>query len=1036
MLIRCLVLLVFVLCGCSTGEIGVGDGGGLDDDGTTTDDGYSSADDSQPPDGVTSCEAIDFSPTDNSLAFSLLIDEPSGIDRVSQPVTIGVPLQRGTVQDSEQIRLADGNRLIPTQNRLLSYFPDGSAQYVLLDFQADLVAGERRVLSVRPNEPRTPACEDEALVVDQSNPDLITVNTGPLKIEIARDSSQGFNPIRQMWLDNVLVKRAEDSCSLNLAYETTEPEQPYTAEIRNTPIEVLRNGVLSPEVDPQRFDYIWMRKSNGGPQVSNIVDPASVSAEVEESGPLRSVVTVRGRLMRADDNSIKLGDFSLRFHFYAGKKYFRLQHTFLFSYDVNGTFLRTLELEIPVSLGDSVEYLARPAEADVLGALAVGSDAVLYTEGNPDPFDENNNADDINQPTFVLDVDGGTVASGSLSKGWIGARGTTAAVGIGVRDFADLYPASLEVRRSDNDLAQLVFGFWSGHGDYVLHHGNTADPKETSGTAITHECIIMLGDSAGFADRYQRFSDPILPFSDPEYVFGKVDTLSYIPPSRPGLDDSYDIEMALLLSADDRATRRHNITGLMNFGSSPKLWLNQSDWQSGESQGWYVGIRRYKVMDPYEGFEHHNINVDYLAMLQALRTAYYPYRRYVAQKWAHNLNVATIQWEVSENGKIGYGMRHCAYQWGTLRDTAAGASAQHAVYGHDPLHGWLEYNLTGDLRTLEGLATYSKLYMADDAIRDRSDANDPGAFGAMLLPIFALIPDFPNREAVIAKGNELGAMLFLDTSEGIRLPWADHYGTLRSADYLPTMMFYYLMTQDPRMAEAYLDWVAFAFQHRWQWNGSRWIIPVGWPSTAYTPIYAFGYHLDGDPRYLQVIKTEMPRWAPREEHAQLRATQGWDGFHNMSMAELFAWPEGLGYPGSESQYGYTGMMSQHSQQSFFRKIFSLGIYEWGGNEEPQLTPLGPYPAALTLGQEVSYTVEASDSDGSVARVEFALRFDGGPEIDLGTDETAPYTVIIPANVFSDEGEYEFITRAVDDQGASWMTNVYLICSSSGCSAIQ
>jgi hypothetical protein len=1032
--LRTLVLLFGLLfSGCSGGVIGSEDSGV--NDGGTDSDGYVSDDNDMIDDGEVSCGPVDFDPGDNPLAFSLLIDEPSGVDRISQAVTIGVPLQRGTVQDFEQVRLADGNRLIPTQNRLLSNFPDGSAQFVLLDFQTDLTAGERRVLTVRPNEPRAQTCESDALVVDQSNPETITVDTGPLKVEIARDGSQGFNPIRQMWLDGVLVKRAEDTCALHLDYETTEPMRPYTAEIRDTPIEILRDGQVVMESDPLRFDYIWMRKSNGGPLVSNIVDPASVTAEVEQSGPLRTVVTVRGRLMRADDNSIKLGDFTLRFHFYAGKSYFRLQHTFLFSYDVNGTFLRTLELEIPVSLGDSVEYLARPAEADVLGALAVGSDAVLYTEGNPDPFDENNNADDINKPTFVLDVNGSPVASGSMAKGWIGARGTTAAVGIGVRDFADLYPASLEVRKVDNDVARLVFGLWSGHGDYVLHHGETADPNETSGTAITHECIIMLGDSADFAGDYQRFADPILPFSDPEYVFGQVDTFSYIPPSRPGLEDSFDIKMALFLSADDRATTRRNITGLMNFGSSPKLWLNQSDWRNGESRGWYVGIRRHVIYDPYEGFEHHNVNTDYLSLLQALRTAYYSYRRYAARKWAHNMNVATIQWEVSPHGKFGYGMRHGAYQWGTTRRTVYGARNGHEVYGHDPLHGWLEYNLTGDLRTLEGLATYANLYMADDDIRNLSDANDPGAYGAMMLPVFALIPDFPEREVVVSKGQELNAMLFVDTSHGARLPWADDYDTLRSSDYLPTMMFYYFMTQDPRMAEAYGDWVEFAFQHRWEWDGSQWIWDPGWSAIAYTPVYAFGYHLTGDERYLQFIKTVMPRDPPRPEYVQLREADGWDGLHQMNIALLFAWPWGLGIPGSDSAYGLTGQASQHSNQLFFRKIFSLGVYEWDGNQEPELTVLGPNPAALTLGQEFSYTVNATDPDGSVERVEFTLRFNGGPEQDMGVDQTAPYSVTIGADVFTAEGEYEFITRAIDDQGASWMANVYVVCTGSGCTEI-
>ena len=82
--------------------------------------------------------------------IALKIKEAEGITRRKYPLTRGVPLPQGTVTGVENLSLQDAQgQDVPVQLRVLGRWPDGSAKWVLVDFQADVEAGQEAVYTLR-----------------------------------------------------------------------------------------------------------------------------------------------------------------------------------------------------------------------------------------------------------------------------------------------------------------------------------------------------------------------------------------------------------------------------------------------------------------------------------------------------------------------------------------------------------------------------------------------------------------------------------------------------------------------------------------------------------------------------------------------------------------------------------------------------------------------------------------------------------------------------------------------------------------------
>ena len=78
-----------------------------------------------------------------SQIVPLHIQAPRDVE--GQPVTLGVPLPRGSLRDPAMLRLLDSeSNPVPLQTTALSHWPDGSIKWVLLDFLIRSLRAGRR----------------------------------------------------------------------------------------------------------------------------------------------------------------------------------------------------------------------------------------------------------------------------------------------------------------------------------------------------------------------------------------------------------------------------------------------------------------------------------------------------------------------------------------------------------------------------------------------------------------------------------------------------------------------------------------------------------------------------------------------------------------------------------------------------------------------------------------------------------------------------------------------------------------------------
>lgn len=130
------------------------------------------------------CEII------SAQEITLTVEEPAGVNRISEAVTSGIPLPVGT--QTQNWSLFDGTRQIPVQVTRLP----GRTPWMLLDFQVDVPASGTKSLllrgvpsSVSPNKP---------LVINEDAAQIIVI-TGPLKLLIKKNP---FNLFESVWIDS------------------------------------------------------------------------------------------------------------------------------------------------------------------------------------------------------------------------------------------------------------------------------------------------------------------------------------------------------------------------------------------------------------------------------------------------------------------------------------------------------------------------------------------------------------------------------------------------------------------------------------------------------------------------------------------------------------------------------------------------------------------------------------------------------------------------------------------------------------------
>ena len=355
----------------------------------------------------------------------------AGINRTAEPLTVGVPLP-----DDPNTGVSDVNRLTLSgaavgQFRVLGRWPSGRIKWVLVDTQADIVAGQPNT-AISLTDGGSGSFGGSNLAVD--NGATITVNTGVAVFTIRKAK---FNGIDQAVVGGTTVVASGSS----KGFTVTGPAPGQT---------------ICP---PCTTVY------------SSSNDPAS-TAIIEENGPSKVVIKADGNHVDAAGNVYM--HFTARLYFYLGKTSVKITSTLRNAdYGASNTFATAYkghqgyELDVTPALSGSPNYaIANHTATPTTGTLS-GTDSVYLYQGDSQqmryqdwcgfgcvPYTKDSGYTIAKNGAVLL---GGT--SGQYPQGWADitdSRGV--GVEIGVYQLAAYGPKSLEFNGGGSDVR---IGIWA-----------------------------------------------------------------------------------------------------------------------------------------------------------------------------------------------------------------------------------------------------------------------------------------------------------------------------------------------------------------------------------------------------------------------------------------------------------------------------------------------------------------------------------------------------------------------------------------------
>lgn len=515
------------------------------------------------------------------------------------PVAGGVPLPRGLVDSAQDVSIwNDKGEQLPAQVRALAAWPDGSVKWVFCQFLA--TPGESYVLEHQPNRPFT-----GTLTVD-ADERRVTVDTGPLRFTIRKDGS-GF--LDEVWLDGEpLVRAGEDRRSV---YDLLHLESPDDYPAMGWP----RAGTP----DPSRLEI--------------------TSIEVEEAGPLRAVICLRGRYQNKHMGSAfptdkwenRGSEHTLRIYAYSGETFVRVFHTFVYEGEADHDFIQDISLSLPLELSANKKVRATSAACDWKVEEWLYAEPHHAQDGpnipNPGgewPFwrlggviqDEPGSytvwkaTRENNAPLVMVE--------GKRAPGWMDISDDRRGVTFGVRDFWQLAPKELT---ASNETGRITVGLYPSRlppldlRRYCDLFGTGEDESHglgrSQGISKTHECYLYFHqgrrDEAGSAEMANYLRQPAFIMVAPEYLaethvvgcFQPFDP-KHFPEVEQNLTDYTDFMLA--------SVENFSWYGMLNFGDIQHTYINRNKNQRFE-RDW----GRW-------GWSNDEANITWWFLLQALRT--------------------------------------------------------------------------------------------------------------------------------------------------------------------------------------------------------------------------------------------------------------------------------------------------------------------------------------------------------------------------------------------------------------------------------
>lgn len=412
------------------------------------------------------------------------INEEAGFSRVNEPITMGVPLPEGKVDNAAKIVLLDGAGLpIPCQVTEVARWLDGkSVKWVQLTWLETLNAKTGRDIYVAmADAPQPPAATKLSAVLKDN---VVTVQTGLVKF-VVRGAK--FNGLDGAWFDPTGQNKFDDANKV------------ITGDVTSG------STVRSP--DNSQVSVADLKfKVDGWPKVYASTNDPDGKVAIEEQGPRRVVVKATGRHL--DEKGNRALDYIVRFYAYADSPIVRVSHTFVNaqgSKPADLVFMSGLSFDLWTTLAG--------------GKLTIGSEA--------DPLTTNAPAGGISQLTSdAFEITGGEKAVNGkgkstkpLTTGWLDVAKDKVGLAVGVKWFWQMFPKAVE---------------FPGKGDIrmTLYPENAAQPLEVyMGQSRTHYMTLVFHDDKTDAKQLNAIfaaqNRPLFAWASPKYYCRDTHAFGY-----------------------------------------------------------------------------------------------------------------------------------------------------------------------------------------------------------------------------------------------------------------------------------------------------------------------------------------------------------------------------------------------------------------------------------------------------------------------------------------------------------------------------
>jgi len=582
------------------------------------------------------------------LRVPLVCDEVPGVSRSGWPATGGVPIPDGAlaISDIEKCRVvdADGN-CVQAQFRVLATWAENRrfVRWLLVDTQAHSRDGAVKPLALVSAKKAPAPVPQHSIRMDQT-PDGFRVDTGPLVVDFRKRSTRF---VQQMSFD-------------------------ANADGRHTEGEVL----LSPDgLVSAYMALLAPGEAAGGLDVSSQRSP-NLRCEVEETGPLRTVIRVHGAYGEpaGAPDAAGLNEFTLRFTFWAGRPELGVEHTFLWKEDPQRYVIDAYGLHLPIAKAACVLF---PGAGD-------GEENPVHHLSRSLPWS-------VRQSGSRECLLGGQTVSGRF-PGWIDVQGEEFSTAVLMHDFWQQFPAGVRVDERGIDLQ-----CWPPEGE-PLDLRNT---KETwfrgngVGVAKTHRFTLCFHQEPWKGEGLARWAfladEPARIAASPEAVLASRALGPLHPHDRKRFPDD---EKALenIFRGLELQPAETGVFGCMNWGDLHSRW----DRQAQSWSGYRYWLNNEAVPDA----------LTFSLWLQYVRTASRRYFKFCERRTCHLMDVDFCHYSRNQPlhfdgayprnhvGIVGLQHRHTRHHW------SGACCIHHTTYGDIALY----HLLTGRWRAYEVLA--------------------------------------------------------------------------------------------------------------------------------------------------------------------------------------------------------------------------------------------------------------------------------------------------------------------------------------------